>query len=194
MSRKLPPPHPRGAPRTPGSGRRRGTPNRRTVQMRELMMSLCDDADYQYRLRADFRRRRVHPTIEALVWGHVIGRPAEKVQLSADVTMKRKLDEDRELFQRLSLPQLEELAAQSQALVDQAMAMVRKNGAAPDPATKHRVSLNDHDGSNASLTSVTLLPPPGGRARTPSLLPPPKTDRLMPDSPDGDEHEGRRQL
>ena len=46
--RRPPPPHPRGEPRTAGSGRKKGTPNRRTVQMRELMTSLCHDVGYQY--------------------------------------------------------------------------------------------------------------------------------------------------
>ena len=95
--------------------------------MRELMTSLCHDVDYQYRLRADFRRRRVHPAIESLVWAHTVGKPAERVQLSADVTMSQKLDQERELFRKLSLDQLEQLAAESQALVDKAMAMVKAN-------------------------------------------------------------------
>jgi hypothetical protein len=47
--RRPPPPHRRGQPKAPGSGRRRGTPNRRTVEMRQLMTSLCDDVDYQDR-------------------------------------------------------------------------------------------------------------------------------------------------
>ena len=63
--------------------------------MRELMSSLCGDVDYQYRLRADFRRRRVHPTIEALVWAHVAWKPRERVQLSADVAMNPKLEQER---------------------------------------------------------------------------------------------------
>src|SRR5687768_7272752 len=88
--RKPPPPHQRGEPRTDGSGRKKGTPNRRTVQMKELMTSLCHDVDYQYRLRADFRRRRVHPAIESLVWAHTVGKPTERVRVSADVTMSQK--------------------------------------------------------------------------------------------------------
>ena len=135
MPRKPPPPHPRGMPRTPGSGRQRGTPNRKTVELRALMGVLAGDVEYQHRLRADFRRRRVHPAVETLVWSHVIGKPTERVQLSADVTMNRKLEEERELFSRLSVPQMEELAAESQALVDKALAMVRANGVTPDPTT-----------------------------------------------------------
>src|SRR5688572_25026718 len=125
--RKPPPPHPRGAPRTAGSGRKKGT---RTVQMRELMTSLCHDVDYQSRLRADFRRRRVHPAIESLVWAHTIGKPAERVQLSADVTMNQRLDQEREVFSKLSVEQLEIIAAESQALVNRAMMMVKENALA----------------------------------------------------------------
>jgi hypothetical protein len=133
--RRPPPPHPRGTPRTPGSGRRRGSPNRRTVQMRELMTALCDDVEYQYKLREDFKRRRVHPAVETLVWAHVVGKPTERVQLSADVTMNQKLEQERELFSRLSVQQMEEIAAESQALVDRVMAMVKANVVTPDPAT-----------------------------------------------------------
>jgi hypothetical protein len=127
MPRKPPPPHAKGAPRTPGSGRRKGTPNRKTVAMRELMTALLNDVDYQHRRREDFRHRRIHPSIEALVWAHVIGKPTEKIEMSANVTMEKKLAEELEVFSRLSLEQLEELAAQSQALVDTAMAMANGN-------------------------------------------------------------------
>jgi hypothetical protein len=150
--RRPPPPHPRGTPRTPGSGRRRGTPNRPTVQMRELMNSLCDDVD---RLRADFRRRRVHPTIEALVWGHVVGKPTERVQLSADVTMNQKLEEERELFSRLSVQQMEEIAAESQALVDRVMAMAKANALMPGDVASRRASVEDGESSDPPTQNCT---------------------------------------
>ncbi len=125
--RRPPPPHPRGTPRTPGSGRRRGTPNRKTVELRALMGVLAGDVDYQHRLREDFRRRRVHPTVETLVWSHVIGKPTERVQLSADVTMNQKLDEERELFARLSIEEMEEIAAESEALVAKVRMMAQRH-------------------------------------------------------------------
>jgi len=102
------------------------------------MGALVGDIDYQARLRADFRRRRVHPTVETLVWSHVIGKPAERVQLSADVTMSKRLDKERELFGRLSVEQLAELATRSQELVDTAAAMARANSVGPVPATVRR--------------------------------------------------------
>ena len=108
---------------------------RRTVQMRELDDLALRRCRLSVPTRADFRRRRVHPTIEALVWGHVVGKPTERVQLSADVAMTQTLEKERELFSRLTLQQMEELAAESQALVDKVTAMARANSVTPVPAT-----------------------------------------------------------
>ena len=153
--RKPPPPHPRGSARTPGSGRKRGTPNRKTVELRALMGVLAGDVDYQYRLREDFRRRRVHPTVETLVWSHAIGKPTERVQLSADVTMNQKLEEEREQFSRLSIQQMEEIAAASQALVDRVMAMAKANALAPDDVASRRASVEDGESNGESTEQST---------------------------------------
>ena len=110
--------------------------------MRQLMSSLCHDVGYQYRLREDFRRRRVHPAIESLVWAHTVGKPTERVQLSADVTMSQKLDQERELFRKLSIEQLEELAAESQALVNKAMMMVKENALTSGAGTTPRAPVD----------------------------------------------------
>jgi hypothetical protein len=136
--RRPPPPHRRGEPKTPGSGRRRGSLNRRTVELRALMTALAGDVDYQYRLRQDFRRRRVHPSIEALVWAHTIGKPPERVQLSADLTMNQKLAEECAVFARLDVSQMEELVAASQALIDRMMEMANANGAMREPSASPR--------------------------------------------------------
>jgi hypothetical protein len=155
--RRPPPPHPRGAPRTPGSGRKRGTPNRKAVELRQLMSVLAGDVDYQHRRREDFRRRRVHPAVETLVWSHVIGKPTERVQVSADVTMNQKLDQERELFSRLSVQQMEEIAAESQALVDKMMAMVRANANAltPDDVVSRRASVEDGESNGEPAEEST---------------------------------------
>ena len=46
---------------------------------------------------------------------------------SLSVDAQKRLDRERELFSLLSVPQMEEIAAESQALVDKVMAMVRAN-------------------------------------------------------------------
>jgi hypothetical protein len=142
MPRKPPPPHPKGAPRTPGSGRK-GTPNRKTIEIRGLMAALVDDIEYQHKLREDFSHRRIHPSIEALVWAYVVGKPKEKLEVIAEVTMNEKLAAERELLRQLSLPELEALAAESQALMDRALGMARPPGVTPAGAPSCRAAADD---------------------------------------------------
>ena len=130
-----PPRLPRGTPRTPGSGRRRGTPNRKTLALRQLMGALAGDVDYQERLSSAFRRRRLHPSTEMRVWDYVVGKPPERVQVSADVTMNEKLDQERELFARLSIEDLEELARDNEQLLAKARTMAQRQRLPPAEAT-----------------------------------------------------------
>ena len=118
---------PKGSPKVPGSGRRRGTRNRRSIAASALASELLNDVGYQYRLRRDFTRRRVNPSIETLIWHYVAGKPKESIQMTGSIGFSERLEAERELFSKLSIGQLEELAVASQALVDKAMAMVRAN-------------------------------------------------------------------
>ena len=115
--RKAPPPHPRGEPGHParagGGGVRTGA-----VQMRELMSSLCDDVDCRSRLRQtpgdvgspDDRGARL---------AHVVGKPTERVQLSADATMNQKLEQERGLLCRWVSSRSRHSRRSRRALVDQ---------------------------------------------------------------------------
>jgi hypothetical protein len=105
---------------------------------------LAGDVEYQHRLREDFRRRRVHPAVETLVWSHVIGKPTERVQLSADVTMNQKLEEERELFARLSIEEMEEVAAESEALVAKVRMMAQRH-VPPAGATLPGTSMDNRE-------------------------------------------------
>ena len=126
---------PKGSPKVPGSGRRRGTRNRRTVAAVALASELMSDVGYQYRFRRDFTRRRVHPSIETLIWHYVAGKPKESIQMTGNIEFSERLEAERELFAKLDVKQLEELAAESQALVNKAMAMVRANAPTPGGVT-----------------------------------------------------------
>ena len=76
---------------------------------------------------------------------------------SLDVYAER-LAADRELFSKLDIKQLEQLAAESQALVDRAMMMVRANANAltPGPATAPRAQIGgESSGELAEQTPGT---------------------------------------
>ena len=129
--RRLPPPHPRGAPKTPGSGRRRGTPNRRTTELKALMHALAHDRAYQDQLRRDFCRRKIHPTTEVAIWNRVLGPQTQAITVGADLTLDARLAKECELFSRLSVEQLEQLARESEALVNRARAMLQEQRVLP---------------------------------------------------------------
>ena len=124
MPRKPPPVWPKGT-RPPNSGRAKGTPNKISVEARLLVSELVSNPKYQQRLRRDFELRRVHPTIEALIWSYHLGKPRQDITLNATVDVNAKLDEERRVLATLDLPDLEQVAAESQALVDRAMSLAR---------------------------------------------------------------------
>lgn len=113
--------------RTPGSGRKRGTPNRRSVEARTLAAELVTDASYQLKLRKAFRSRRLHPTIESLVWQYHLGRPTQPIAVSGSMALdvSARVEEERRVFAALDLSDLEQLAAESQRLVDRAYELTR---------------------------------------------------------------------
>src|SRR3954462_2488947 len=122
--RKPPPPRPPGSAKI--GGRRKGTPNRRTIEARLLCSNLVQDIDYQTRLRRDFIRRRVHPSIESMVWAYHLGKPKEQVEMTGKFTMNQRLEAERQLIRSTLDPsELELLAEQSQRLLDDALARAR---------------------------------------------------------------------
>lgn len=119
--------------RYPGSGRVKGTPNRVAVQARVLVGELVNSAEYQRRLRRDFELRRVHPTIESLVWAYHLGRPKQDIQIAGQIDISARIEEERRAFLSLDLADLEELAADSQRLVDRALALAKRRDDGPTP-------------------------------------------------------------
>lgn len=117
--------------RYPGSGRAKGTPNRVSVEVRALVSQLVTDPNYQHKLRQDFQRRRVHPTIEALVWNYHLGKPTQPVAVSGalGLDVDVRLDEEKRIFAQLDIHDLEQLAAESQALVNRALALTQASRA-----------------------------------------------------------------
>jgi hypothetical protein len=125
-------PKPAKGTRFAGSGRQRGTPNKISVEVKQLVSDLVTDLAYQHRLRRDFRARKVHPTIEALIWTYHLGKPRQTIDVNAsvDVEVTAKLEEERRAFAVLDLAEMEALAAESQALVDKALTLSRTRIAA----------------------------------------------------------------
>jgi hypothetical protein len=62
-------------------GRRKGSKNKVTVQIREAATKLVSDPVYWRKLKADIRKRKVHPQMEALIWSYAFGKPIDRVEI-----------------------------------------------------------------------------------------------------------------
>lgn len=147
--------HPKGE-RHPGSGRVKGTPNRVTVEVRRLVGELLNDPRYQARLRRDFALRKLHPTIEGMVWAYHCGRPRQDVNFSGSVDLTARLEVERRAFLALDLPELEAIAAESQRLVDRALALASARVSSPTPQPID-IPLETGDLLKVSEESLTIM-------------------------------------
>ena len=61
-----------------GPGRRKGVPNRVTVEAKTAAAALVDDPVYRAKLARDLRKRRVAPLIEQMLWFYAKRKPVER--------------------------------------------------------------------------------------------------------------------
>lgn len=87
--RSAPPIRPKGLPKT--GGRKKGTPNKATVEGREFARSIVDDAAYRERLRARMLSGEANPAIEQLVWHYAYGKPTESLDVNVKFSLAEKL-------------------------------------------------------------------------------------------------------
>jgi len=64
-------------------GRRPGTPNRVTVEVRAAAAEIVDSPEYRARLKAQAIAGELPPQIEAMLWHYAKGKPRDVLQLEA---------------------------------------------------------------------------------------------------------------
>lgn len=77
-----PPGRPKGTPKT--GGRVKGTPNKATVEVRQLCQRLLDDPDYQDRFKRRLIAGELAAGMEQTVWAYAYGKPKETVELQGE--------------------------------------------------------------------------------------------------------------
>lgn len=80
MASRNPPGRPKGTPKT--GGRKRGTPNKATVQIKEWAREFVEDAEGRAKLLEQYRAGQLNPTILTLVMHYAHGKPKEQVELT----------------------------------------------------------------------------------------------------------------
>lgn len=84
---------PKGQPRAKGAGRKKGTPNKASVEIKDFARSILEDPDYKARLKVRILSGKA-PHIEQLLYFYGYGKPAEtmKVEPGEGCTFTLKID------------------------------------------------------------------------------------------------------
>jgi hypothetical protein len=67
-----------------GRGRPKGSKNKVSKEAQDFCRRLTKDATYRKKFKEDWKKRKVPPQIEALVWAYGHGKPVEQVNVSGD--------------------------------------------------------------------------------------------------------------
>jgi len=74
-------PYPKGHPRPPGSGRKAGVPNKRTVEIKEYARTIVEDEQVREQLRAQARDGTLPPPIMTMLFYYAYGKPKDNVEM-----------------------------------------------------------------------------------------------------------------
>ena len=86
-----------------GPGRKKGVPNKATLDAKALAEGLVDDPVYLAKLTRDLRARRVAPPIEQMLWAYAKGKPKDVVELQGGLNLVDEHATDEELKARLEV-------------------------------------------------------------------------------------------
>ena len=78
------------ASRPKTGGRKKGTPNKATVEIREASRTLVEDPEYRASLRQRLKRGQA-PHMETLLHHYAYGKPREGLDVSGDIILTWKL-------------------------------------------------------------------------------------------------------
>lgn len=67
-----------------GPGRKKGVPNRATVEVKEAARAFLADPAGQAKLLEQYQRGKLHPSVLAMFYHYAFGKPAETVNLNSD--------------------------------------------------------------------------------------------------------------
>lgn len=83
-------------PKTPGSGRKAGTPNKITGEVRERMRQILRNEEGWLHLEEDFRNGKIAAPVFLRLLEYVVGKPKDRVDLNVSGEMEHtaKLSDD----------------------------------------------------------------------------------------------------
>ena len=79
-----------------GPGRRKGVPNKATLEVRQFCASIVDDPAYQRSIRERAFAGELPPAMEALLWHYRFGKPKEEAHVQGEIVVRWQDDDDGE--------------------------------------------------------------------------------------------------
>jgi hypothetical protein len=113
------PRRPKGIGKT--GGRKKGTPNKTTVELREFFSSVLRDPAYRAQLLTKARLGTLPPPVEIALWYYEMGKPKETIDQHLDVSVQHAPETLAKLVRKLpteQLLELEALVARQEAILD----------------------------------------------------------------------------
>ena len=71
----------------PGPGRKKGVPNKATVEVRAACVAIVDDPHYRTKLLARARAGALPPAVECMLWHYAKGKPKDRVEHSGGIVL-----------------------------------------------------------------------------------------------------------
>jgi len=75
-------------------GRPKGSRNKVTLEIREAARRLVSDPIYWRKLRADLRKRKVHPHVETTLLAYAFGKPVDRIEVGRVGDFSHMSDEE----------------------------------------------------------------------------------------------------
>ena len=84
----------KGTPKT--GGRKMGTPNKATIEIKEIARSLVDGPVYRHNLERRLKSGRLAPAMEQTLWAYAYGKPKDTTDLTVHVSRMIRITPPRE--------------------------------------------------------------------------------------------------
>jgi hypothetical protein len=84
----------KGTPKT--GGRKLGTPNKATIEIREIARGLVDGAEYRHNLERRLKSGRLAPAMEQTLWAYAYGKPKDISDVTVHVSRMIRIIPPRE--------------------------------------------------------------------------------------------------
>ena len=68
-------------------GRKKGVPNKATIEVKEASRKLVDDPGYRLKLQKRLLEGKLAPAVECMLWHYAHGKPPDRLQVEGELAL-----------------------------------------------------------------------------------------------------------